>query len=62
MLLAAPLPYPDLGPLDHAVAERAIDRIVADDRLCGLLAHLDDDDSLRRTFLSLYFQALNAPF
>ena len=52
-------PFPPLGlpAFEEAGIERAIDRITADDRLAVLFARIDDDDSLRRVFLSLYFRA-----
>jgi len=58
-LVAIPFPPTPLLPLEVGAVERTIDRIAADDRLIPLFARLDDDDSLRRTFLSLYFQAVS---
>ena len=58
VLQAAPFPDLAMSPLDPAVLDRAIDRITADSRLCSLLTHLDDEDALRRTLLSLYYRAL----
>ena len=59
-LAASAFPPPMLSPLHDEVVHRTIARINADDRLRGLFARLDDDESLCRTFLSLYFQALRA--
>ncbi len=55
---ATPFPPPTLPRFEAEAVERTIDRIGADDRLGGLFARIDDDDALRRTFLSLYFQTL----
>ncbi len=47
-----------LAPLEPAVFRFSIDRIVADDRLRALFAGIDDDETLCRTFLSVYFRTL----
>ena len=59
-LAATAFPPPTLAPLCDEVVDRTVARICVDDRLRGLFGYLDDDESLRRTFLSLYFQALRA--
>ena len=57
-LEANPFPPATLPVFEKAAVDRTIDRIDADDRLHVLFAGIEDDESLRRTFLSVYFQTL----
>ena len=57
-LNAIEFPPPTMPRFDESIVARTIDRIDTDDRLRRLFAH-SDGDTIRRTFLSVYYQVLN---